>query len=74
MRGSVTHRGALPMRRRWRLVDQHRDDDDDADGDELPERLDVDEDQPVLDDGDDQGAGDRAEDRCRSRRTGWRRR
>ena len=37
------------------LVDQHRDDDDDADGHELPERLDVDEDQAVLDHGDDQG-------------------
>src|SRR5689334_3070303 len=34
------------------LIDQHRDDDHRADGDELPERLDIDEDQPVLDDGD----------------------
>src|SRR6185369_14869788 len=46
------------------LVDQHGDDDDGADGDELPERLDVDEHQPVLDDGDHQCAGDRAPDRA----------
>src|SRR5262245_53260519 len=38
-----------------RLVNQDRDDDDDTDGDELPERLDVDEDQTVLDHRDDQG-------------------
>src|SRR5262245_51665794 len=38
------------------LVDQHGDDDHDADGDELPERLDVDEDESVLDKRDDEGA------------------
>src|SRR5271169_4797017 len=48
-----------------RLVDQHRHDDDRADGDELPERLDVDEHESVLDDGDDQRAGDRSPDRAR---------
>ncbi len=47
------------------LVDQHRDDDDDAHGHELPERLDIDEHQPVLDHGDHQGAGDGAADRAR---------
>src|SRR5215469_5210154 len=40
------------------LVDHDRDDDDDAHGNELPEWLDIDEDQPVLDDGNDQGADD----------------
>src|SRR5579871_1573106 len=44
------------------LVDEDRDDDDDADRDKLPERLDVDEDQAVLDDRDDQSAGNRAGD------------
>src|SRR6478735_462220 len=44
-----------------RLVDKDGNDDDDADGDELPERLDIDEDQPVLDDRDHQRTGDRAE-------------
>ena len=48
------------------LVDQHRDDDDHADGDELPERLDVDEHQAVLDDGDDESAGDGAGDGARA--------
>ena len=45
-----------------RLVDKDGDNDDETDGDELPERLDIDENQPVLNDGDDQGAGDRPED------------
>src|SRR5271165_7020982 len=44
------------------LIDQHRDDDDDPDGDELPEWLDVDEHQPVLDHGDDQRPDQRADD------------
>src|SRR5690348_1772500 len=48
------------------LVDQDRDDDDRADGDELPERLDIDEDETVLDDRDDQGSCDRAPDRART--------
>src|SRR5579863_5265399 len=46
------------------LVDEHGDDDHHSDRDELPERLDVDEHQPILDDGDDEGAGDRAPDRA----------
>src|SRR5947208_1431853 len=45
-----------------RLVDEDGNDDDDTDGDELPERLDIDEHQPVLNDRDHQRAGDRAED------------
>src|SRR5271156_3604106 len=44
------------------LVDQHGNDDHRAHRDELPERLDVDEHQPVLDDRDDEGAGDRPRD------------
>ena len=44
------------------LVDQHGDDDHGADGDVLPERLDVDEHQPIVDHGDDEGAGDRTPD------------
>src|SRR3984957_7707880 len=48
------------------LVDQHRNDDDNADGDKLPERLDVDEDQTVLDDRDDEGAGGGGRGRART--------
>src|SRR3954451_23823383 len=48
------------------LVDQHRHDDDDAHRHELPERLDVDEDEPVLDDGDDQGTDHGADDGARA--------
>src|SRR5579883_1275228 len=44
---------ALPRQPALALVDQDRDDDDHADRDELPERLDIDEDEPILDDGDD---------------------
>src|SRR5690242_20466761 len=44
------------------LVDHHRDDDDDADRDELPERLDIDEHQAELDHRDDQRADHRADD------------
>src|ERR1700712_326854 len=47
-----------------RLIDQHRDDDDGAHRDELPERLDIDEHQPVLDDRDHQRAGYRTENRA----------
>src|ERR1700691_4624592 len=45
-----------------RLIDQHGDDDHRADRDELPERLDIDEHQAVLDHCDDQRAGDRSRD------------
>src|SRR5262245_46828699 len=48
------------------LVDQHGDDDHGADRDELPERLDIDEDEPVLDDGNDERAGYRTQDRARA--------
>src|SRR5208337_640560 len=57
---SPSHQAALG------LVDEHRNDDDDADRDELPERLDIDKDETVLDDGDDERAGDRAPNRARS--------
>src|SRR5271166_5750034 len=55
-----SHQAAL------RLIDQHRHDDDRPDRDELPERLDVDEDEAVLNDRDDESAGDRAPDRAGS--------
>src|SRR5271154_434133 len=45
-----------------RLVDQHGNDDHRAHRDELPKRLHVDEHQPILDDSDDKGAGDRPRD------------
>src|SRR5208283_4693130 len=48
------------------LVDEHGNDDHDADRDELPERLDIDENETVLDDRDHQRPGDRARDRARS--------
>src|SRR5882724_8861964 len=48
LNGAPSHEAALG------LIDQHGNDDDGADRHELPERLDVDEDQAVLDDGDDQ--------------------
>src|SRR6516162_10509652 len=48
------------------LIDDHGDDDDDPDGDELPEGLDIDEDQSVLDHGDDEGADHRADYRARA--------
>src|ERR1700722_6009500 len=44
------------------LVDQHGNDDHRAHRDELPERLDIDEHQTILDDRDDEGAGDRPRD------------
>src|SRR5271170_1305283 len=49
-----------------RLVDQHGNDDHRAHRDELPERLDIDEHQTILDDRDDEGAGDRPRDIART--------
>src|SRR5271170_4780718 len=60
LNGSPSHQATLS------LVDEHRDDDDNADGDELPERLDIDEDQTILDDRNDERAGDRASDCARA--------
>ena len=53
---NLPHSQKAPLR----LVNQHGDDDHRADGDELPERFDIDEDETVLNDGDDERAGDRA--------------
>src|SRR4029077_10801361 len=44
-----------------RLVDQHRDDDDRSDHDKLPERVDVEHDEPGREHGDDEGPDPRAD-------------
>jgi len=48
------------------LVDQHRKNDDYADHDEFPERIDVDEYEPEFDHGDDERADQRADDIARA--------
>ena len=54
--------GLQPFQRRLQLVDQDGDDDDDADHDELPDGINIQDDQPGLQDGDNERADDRAHD------------
>ena len=54
--------GLQPFERRLQLVDQDGDDDDNADDDELPDGIDVQDDQAGLQDSDDERADDSAHD------------